>query len=34
LKAGFTDEGRRFMGPKGQQYALHLYVPTKDEEAK
>jgi RimJ/RimL family protein N-acetyltransferase len=30
LKAGFTDEGRRYMGPKGQQYALHLYVPKED----
>jgi ribosomal protein S18 acetylase RimI-like enzyme len=27
LKAGFIDEGRRFMGSKGQQYALHLHVP-------
>ena len=27
LKAGFKDEGRRYMGSKGQQYALHLYVP-------
>lgn len=27
LKAGFKDEGRRYMGTKGQQYALHLYVP-------
>jgi RimJ/RimL family protein N-acetyltransferase len=34
LKAGFTDEGRRYMGPKGQQYALHLYVPNESEEAK
>jgi len=27
IKAGFKDEGRRHLGSKGQQYALHLYVP-------
>ncbi|WP_019413328.1 GNAT family N-acetyltransferase [Paenisporosarcina sp. TG20] len=27
-KAGFVDEGRRYMGSKGQQYALHLHVPS------
>jgi len=27
-KAGFVDEGRRYLGNKGQQYALHLHVPN------
>ena len=26
MKAGFIDEGRRHMGAKGQQFALHLHV--------
>lgn len=31
LKAGFVDEGRRFMGSKGEQWALHLYVDREGE---
>jgi RimJ/RimL family protein N-acetyltransferase len=29
LKAGFVDEGRRYNGIKGEQWALHLYVKAE-----
>lgn len=31
MKSGFIDEGHRYIGPKGEQWALHLYVKKEIE---
>lgn len=31
MKAGFVDEGRRYMGSKGEQWALHLYIDREND---